>query len=164
MAITLISSQFVIGTLFAGILNTTNVACWIPLFLDANPEWREKVVDEVRTFLGKNSLDTDPVVMRMKQVPATAWEDELPVIDLVIRETIRLVVTGQAMRRNIESDVILDGKKVERGDFLIYPLTAIHFDPNVYSDPYKFDPGRFEQGREEDRKVHFGYLGWGVGK
>lgn len=100
----------------------------------------------------------------MTQVPATAWEEELPIIDLVIRETIRLIVTGVAMRRNVQEDIVLEGKKIERGAFMLYPLQSVHFDPEVYSDPYKFDPGRFQEGREEDRKVHFAYLGWGVGK
>src|ERR1700754_4670750 len=91
-AISDISDKFALGTLFAGVLNTTNVACWIPLFLDTNPEWKAKAAAEIKTFLGGNSMENEPIVTRMSQVPATAWEEELPIIDLVIRETIRLVV------------------------------------------------------------------------
>jgi len=34
---------------------------------------------------------------------------------------------------------------------------------DIYTNPEKFDPERFEVGRAED-KVYFGYLGWGGGK
>lgn len=155
---------FALGTLFAGVLNTTNIACWIPLFLDANPEWKAKAKAEINTFLDKNSIGNDPVAARMMQASAEAWEEQLPVLDTIIRETIRLVVTGSAMRRNIEKDVKIDGKVIERGAFLLYPLAELHYDPEIYKDPYNFDPGRFDDGREEDKKVHFGYLGWGVGR
>jgi len=155
---------FALGTLFAGVLNTTNVACWIPLFLDANPRWKARVATEIKAFLGKNSQEGETISSRMLAVSPSAWEDELPVIDLVIRETIRLVVTGAAMRRNVDKAVVVDGKVIEKGAFLLYPLAELHFDPDIYTDPYDFDPSRFEDGREEDRKVQFGYLGWGVGR
>jgi cytochrome P450 len=153
-----------LGALFAGVLNTTNIACWIPLFLDANPEWKAKVAVEIKSLFGNDDNENEPVAARLLQIPPSAWEENLPVIDAVIRETIRLIVTGVAMRRNVNKDVVIDGKVVEKGAFLIYPLNEIHFDPEIYSDPYSFDPGRFDQGREEDRKVHFGFLGWGVGQ
>jgi len=35
--------------------------------------------------------------------------------------------------------------------------------PDIYSDPETFDPSRYEEGREEDKKETFGFLGWGVG-
>jgi len=38
-----------------------------------------------------------------------------------------------------------------------------HMNPDIYSDPETFDPSRYEEGREEDKRQTFAYMGWGVG-
>ena len=58
----------------------------------------------------------------------------------------------------------IQGVKIQKGDFLAYPVMDVHMNGNIYTEPEKFDPARFEIGREEDRKVSYGYLGWGAGK
>ena len=87
----------------------------------------------------------------------------MPVLDLVIRETLRLSLTGVALRRNILEDVTFSGGLVKRGDFVAYSLADVHLDPEVYSQPEEFDPGRFAEGRQEDKKGTFLHLGWGAG-
>ena len=87
----------------------------------------------------------------------------MPVLDLVIRETLRLSVTGVSLRRNILEDVMFSGGLVKRGDFAAYSLADVHLNPEIYSRPQEFDPARFAGGREEDKKGTFLYLGWGAG-
>jgi cytochrome P450 len=48
--------------------------------------------------------------------------------------------------------------------FLAYNLSDIHFDPDVYSDPMRFDPGRFSPERAEGKDVANAFLGWGAGR
>ena len=93
-----------------------------------------------------------------------AWEDEIPTVDILIRETLRLTMGGTAIRRNIGPDTKADGVTIKHGEFLTYQLADAHFNPTIYSDPMKFDPTRYLEGREEDRKETFAYVGWGVGK
>lgn len=45
-----------------------------------------------------------------------------------------------------------------------YHLADIHNDPSIYRDPDKWDPSRYLPERAEDRKVPYGYLGWGAGR
>ncbi len=85
-------------------------------------------------------------------------------MDLIIRETIRMSMSGTFLRRSVGKDVEVQGVMVQKGDFLAYPASDVHMNKDIYTDPEKFDPARFEIGREEDKKVYFGYLGWGVGK
>jgi len=47
---------------------------------------------------------------------------------------------------------------------LVYSVMDVHMNEDIYTEPEKFDPARFEIGREEDRKVYYGFLGWGTGK
>lgn len=167
--------QFVLATLFAGVINTGINACWVLLFLAGNPTWRTKATNEIHAFISKHSpspssspspspspTDTS-LATRLSQISPNAWEDDTPTMDLIIRETIRLIVAGSALRRNVKDDLFLDGKKIEKGAFMAMPLSSVHLNPEIYEKPEEFDPGRFEAGREEDKTTTFGYLGWGVG-
>ncbi len=45
----------------------------------------------------------------------------------------------------------------------VYLIDYTHMNPEIYTDPTEFDPGRYLPGREEDKKVDNAYLGWGAG-
>jgi cytochrome P450 len=177
--------QFVLGTLFAGIINTGNNACWILLFLNSHPEWKVKATAEIKAFVAKYSNSSQgSLASRLSEILPSAWEEDMPVMEVIIRETIRLLMSGTLLRRNVKEDLTIDEKLVERGAFMAYPLSTLHFDSSIYADPYKFDPDRrvaesvwevfeakdhfllfrYSPSREEDKKVPFGYVGWGVGE
>ena len=87
----------------------------------------------------------------------------MPVLDLIIRETIRINLTGLSLRRNLLEDLTISGGLVKPGDFVGYLFADVHLNPEIYSRPNEFDPARFTPGREEDKKETFSYLGWGAG-
>ncbi|KAJ7739145.1 cytochrome P450 [Mycena metata] len=156
---------FILRTIFAGVLNSGVNACWSLIYLGMNPTWKEKSTAEVRALLEKySSSNSDPLHKRLASIPVTAWEEEMPVAEAVIRETLRLVMGGVALRRNLEHELRIGAQTVTRGDFLAYSLADVHLDENIYPEPVKFDPGRYEAGREEDKNTPFGYLGWGAGR
>lgn len=62
------------------------------------------------------------------------------------------------MRRNMGPDTWVHGCKVPSGAYVVYPFSDVHLDPELYPDPWRFDPGRPEQ------KVPFAYVGWGGGE
>jgi cytochrome P450 len=105
--------------------------------LAANPSWKTKVANEVKELIAKytDASVGDKLHQRLGSVPVSAWEDEMPVLDAVIRETLRMTMSGAALRRNIEEDLHVDGKKVDRGAFMAYPLGSVHMDPEVSADP-----------------------------
>ncbi|CAE6465073.1 unnamed protein product [Rhizoctonia solani] len=155
----------IMGTLFAGIVNTGLMSAWIFIFLDQVPEWRDKVIDELRTLLNKYAPIAeypDSTAERFSKIPPQVWEDEMPVLEACIRETIRLIVSGSALRRVVSGDTVIDGKKVPNGTFLVYPLGETHSDPNIYPNPSQYNPGRYT--KEQDKSQTYGFLGWGVGR
>ena len=87
----------------------------------------------------------------------------MPVLELIIRETLRISLTGLSMRRNLVEDLTFSGGVVKHGEFLVYSVADVHMNPEIYSQPSVFDPARFSPGREEDKKGTFSYLGWGAG-
>ncbi|CCO31796.1 Sterol 14-demethylase [Rhizoctonia solani AG-1 IB] len=130
---------FIMGTLFAGIVNTGLMSAWIYVFLDQVPEWKNKVTEEIRSLLSKHApLDEYSDLStgeRFSKIPPQVWESEMPVLEICIRETIRLVFSLAALRRVISGDTEIDGKKVPNGTFLVFPLVDTHADPTIYPNP-----------------------------
>lgn len=120
------------------IVNTGVMASWIPIFLAFNSEWKERVLAELRTFMTKHSeasTGSKSLSEQLGKVPPSAWEQELPVVDMCIRETIRVVMTGVLLRRSFGEDVKFGQNKVQPGTFVGFPLTSVHHDPKIYSNP-----------------------------
>ncbi|KAJ7081264.1 cytochrome P450 [Mycena epipterygia] len=157
---------FVLRTIFAGVINTGINASWALLYISMDAEWKAKATAEICALLGKYSAsNTDALHTRLASIPLAAWEDELPALDAVIRETLRLVMGGVALRRNIvPGELAVGAETLAPGEFLAYALADVHLDPAIYPDPLRFDPGRYDAGREEDKRAPFGYLGWGAGR
>lgn len=95
------------------------------------------------------------------------WETEFPMIDICLRETIRLVVPGAMFRKNTSgSDIPIgsSGEVIPNGAFASYLLDNMHMNSDFYPDPLKFNPGRYLDNSVEATKQPHVYLGWGSGR
>lgn len=84
-------------------------------------------------------------------------------LDMVWMESLRLMppVTGFVTRQAVE-DVDLNGYKITKGCTVQAPVWRVHHDPDVWPDPYKFDPERFSA--ENRRHIHpAAFLTFGLG-
>lgn len=108
-----------------------------------------------------NTLGTESFHKRLASIPLSAWEDELPALDLITRETIRLASSSTFLRRNLKTELDTDGVCIAKGDFMAYLTADVHLDENIYPNPGAFDPGRFEDRRNEGKSLYCGYVGWG---
>ncbi|KAF9522381.1 cytochrome P450 [Crepidotus variabilis] len=159
--------EVIIGAVFTGFVNTGVNTCWALLYLGTHPQWRERARKELDGLISRHTSTSpagEPFHRLLSSIPFDAWESELPIVDLIIRETIRLSFNVTVPRRNLGKDIVIQDTVVKKGDFLVYSLGDANLNPEIYRNPEEFDPGRFEEGREEDKKVHFGYLGWGAGR
>ncbi|KAG6827882.1 hypothetical protein H0H92_010091 [Tricholoma furcatifolium] len=157
---------FILGTVFAGTSSAPVVASWILVFLSFHQEWKLKVLAELQGLLETHSdtLASDPLRECLACLPISAWENEMPVMDIVLRETMRISLNNTALRRNILEDVHVGKQTVPRGGFAVYPIWDTHMNPDIYDNPQEFDPERFGPGRMEDKKQAFAFLGWGAGR
>jgi sterol 14-demethylase len=103
--------------------------------------------------------DSTSLSLRLGAVPLEAWENEVPVLDAIIRETTRLAQPHTAMRRNVGPELYINNKIIPTDAYVVYPFSDVHLDPEIYPDPWRFDPGR-----KEANHAPFAYLGWGGGK
>jgi len=109
-----------------------------------------------------NSTFSDSLHERLSIIPLNAWEEELPSLEAIIRETLRISGSGIFLRRNIANDIQIGDATLRRGDFLAYQSAEVNLNPDIYTDPMTFDPDRYGPGREEGKEP-FGYLSWGAG-
>ncbi|KAL5634417.1 hypothetical protein ACGC1H_002464 [Rhizoctonia solani] len=155
----------VMGTLFVGIVNTGLMGAWIFIFLDQEPEWKHKVIQELKTLLDRHvpiSQSYGSIGERLSKIPPNAWENEMPVLGACLCETIRLIFTMALLRRVVSGDLDVGGKRVPNGSFLVYSAGETHSNPDIYPNPSKFDPSRHAAG--QDKSQAHAFLGWGVGR
>ncbi|CAG5185691.1 uncharacterized protein ALTATR162_LOCUS11376 [Alternaria atra] len=161
--------EFIVGALFAGLLNSGINAGWVMCYLATSPEWLAKAKDEIRSTAARYARDPNAALRdQLDDVPVEAWETEFPVIDMCLRDSLRLNLLGTAFRRNISGRSIPTGngnEVIPPGAFVTYATGDIHYDPDVYTDPHKWDPARYLPERAEDKKkASHGFIGWGSGR
>ncbi|KAH8110758.1 cytochrome P450 [Phellopilus nigrolimitatus] len=157
--------QVILPSASFAVVNSGVMSAWILMYLGTNPEWKTKVINELKSLISQYAPSADPsesLASRLSQIPVQVWEDSMVTTDLCLHETIRIVTNLVFYRQNIGNDTVLGGHKIKRGEFVLYPTSDVHLNPEIYSDPLRFDPSRFE--RREDRKQSLAYLGWGAGR
>ena len=131
------------------------------IHLAIHPEWKEKCEKEIQDLTTRHVGDS--LSGRLAAIPFSAWEDELPVLDACIRESQRIAISAVVLRRNLREEIQINEQAIKRGDFLAYPFADVHFNPEYYPDPYKYDPGRWLRP-DPIPNAAYPFLGWGAGR
>ncbi|WP_434034200.1 bifunctional cytochrome P450/NADPH--P450 reductase [Cupriavidus sp. a3] len=96
--------------------------------------------------------------------PVYADLARLPVLDRVLKETLRLWPTAPAFAVAPYADTLLGGRYLIRKDRRVsVVLTALHRDPRVWADPERFDIDRFLPDNEARLPRH-AYMPFGNGE
>ncbi|THU83554.1 cytochrome P450 [Dendrothele bispora CBS 962.96] len=164
--------QFILGFLFGGVFNITKATSWILIYTSLHPQWKTSLRSEIKSMLSHLSIDTsEPLYIRLSQVPIKAWEESMPTLDLVISETLRLIMNQTVLRRNVGEALQIPGGKddhvvsLPRGAFVVYNHADAHLNPEVYTDPWRFDPQRHTNlSSPGHQKNSYEFLGWGAGR
>ncbi|MDX1881109.1 cytochrome P450 [Mycobacterium sp. SMC-18] len=126
-------------------ITTTAVA----YFLAKNPVWQEAAAAEAES-VGDGLPDIEAL-------------EKMAVIDLVIKEALRLVAPVPLVMRKTVRDVAIDGYHIPVGTVCAITAAVNHFDRTIWSDPERFDPSRFDEPRREDQHHRFAWVPFGGG-
>ena len=118
---------------------TTIAVTTMAYYLAKHPEWQERLREESMA-LGKPTLDFEDL-------------DKLVGIDLVMKESLRLVPPVPGLPRQTVKDTSVLGYHMPAGVLVTISPNVNHHLPEIWPDPDKFDPERFAEDRRED-KVH----------
>jgi cytochrome P450 len=128
----------------------TTLACSL-LELARSPEWQDRVHDEVREVLG----DRTPTGADVAALHQTGW---------VARESMRLYPPAHSIGRLAAADDVVCGYRIPAGGTVIISPWAVHRSPKVWTDPDRFDPGRFDVGAGEFPGGHrYAWFPFGAG-
>ncbi|MGE4429035.1 MAG: cytochrome P450, partial [Solirubrobacteraceae bacterium] len=116
-------------------------------YLAKHPEWQERLREECRA-VGVERIDYSNV-------------DELPLMDLCFRETLRINAPVGILGRRAIKDTELDGRFVPKGTRMLIGIYPSHRMEPWWNDPDTFDPERFLPERAEDRSHKYAWTTFG---
>ena len=125
----------------AGHETTSNALTFTCELLARNPEWQEKIYQEIQ----ENQKEADLMIRVSK----------LKIIQQVIEESMRLYPPAYFIDRvNVESDNF-EGKHFEPGSNLLFSVYEIHRHPDLWEKPDDFIPQRFGANPKQYSSQYF---------
>jgi len=131
---------------FAGHDTASKALTWTLFLLAQHPDALAELVAELDQRLGGRP-------------PAYEELYDLPVLDRMVKESLRVMTPAVAFTREVTRDAVLGGYRIPEGSEVIYSPYVIHVDPEIYSEARRFVPERWH----EIKPSAYEYLPFGVG-
>ncbi|XP_056368076.1 thromboxane-A synthase isoform X5 [Oenanthe melanoleuca] len=97
-----------------------------------------------------------------EMVPDYQNVQELPYLDMVIAETLRMYPPAFRFTREAAKDCVVLGQHIPAGAVIETAVGHLHHDPEFWPEPEKFIPERFTEEAKKERHP-FAYLPFGAG-
>ncbi|XP_072190990.1 thromboxane-A synthase isoform X1 [Excalfactoria chinensis] len=136
--------------LIAGYETTTSTLSFATYLLATNPECQEKLLQEIDEFSAKHMVTDYQNVQ------------ELPYLDMVIAETLRMFPPAFRFTREAAKDCVVLGQRIPAGAVIETAVGHLHHNPEFWPEPEKFIPERFTEEAKKERHP-FAYLPFGAG-
>jgi sterol 14-demethylase len=140
-----------ISMMFAGHHTTSGTAAWTLIELLKSPDVMKDVVVEL-----------DEIYADGRDVSYQALR-EIPKLEHSIQEALRLHPPLILLMRKVMYDFHYKGWTVPAGKLVGVSPAVSNRMPECFPEPDRFDPSRYEKGREEDRQL-FAWIPFGAGR
>ncbi|CAI0441987.1 unnamed protein product [Linum tenue] len=139
----------VIGVIFAARDTTASALTWALKYLRDNPSVLQAVTEE-QEAIAKEMISREKGVLN--------WGDtkQMPITSRVIQETLRVASILSFTFREAVEDVEYEGYLIPKGWKVLPLFRNIHHNPEIFPDPEKFDPSRFEVAPKPNTFMPFG--------
>ncbi|KAJ4803595.1 Cytochrome P450 [Rhynchospora pubera] len=105
-----------------------------------NPNALEKVRAEIDAQVGNQRLIKESDI------------NHLPYLHCIISETLRLYPVGPLLiPHESREEISLEGYEIPKGTMLLANIYQIHRNPEIWEEPMKFKPERFQDGRSNGK-------------
>lgn len=121
--------------------------------LAINKSLQKRLQDEIDNILAKHKGEISYESLK-----------EMTYMDQVVQETLRKYPPVAVLSRECVSDYLLkEGNLlIKKGTRISIPLYGLHYDPEYYPEPDRFDPERFSDEMKRSRH-HYTWLAFGEG-
>jgi cytochrome P450 len=137
--------------LVAGHETSTSLSAWLLYLLVTNPAYLARVLAEQDALLAPGA---EPGLDAVKQ---------MSLLDNALSEAERLYPPVPAGPRGVVEDFTFGGYHIPADTMLLYSIAGSHHISSIFAHPERFDPDRFAQPRQEDRKNPYALVGFGGG-
>lgn len=131
---------------FAGHDTTRNALAWTLFLLAEHPPVADALADELDGTLRGDA-------------PTVEHLGRLPLLDRVVKESLRLFPPAPFTARQVTRPVEVDGHALSAGSEIVLSYYHSHRDPDVFPEPARFRPERWERPAPSP----FAYLPFGAG-
>lgn len=136
--------------LFAGYETTSSSLTFLSYNLATNPQVMKKLQEEVdATFPNKAPIQYQELM-------------QMEYLDCVINESLRLFPIASRLERVAKASVEINGFVIPKGMVVIVPTWPMHHDPEIWPEPEKFKPERFNKENKETIDPYI-YMPFGAG-
>jgi len=123
---------------------------WMTYFLAKYPEWQDIIRKEI------SDVRTDELELS----DFRSFEK----LSLVLKESLRIHPPLTMVMRKLTKDMEIGQHLLPKDALVACNFQLTHQDVRIWTDPDKFDPNRFSDGRKEHMKCPFAYAPFGAGQ
>lgn len=119
----------VLSFLAAGQITTSLSVVWTIYLLARNQEWQNRLVSELNNWTEEDGLNE---------------LNRLPLLDRIVKESVRLYPPVLFVSRMAVETVTLDGFRIPKGTIIRIPVLALHRNEDIWGpDVNEFNPDRY---------------------
>ena len=124
--------------IFAGHETTAHALVWTWYLLAKNPEKVAALREELDQVVGDRRIEVDDL-------------PKLPYLEMVVKESLRLMPSVWAYARQAQKDLVIDGYAIKKGQTITISHIAMGRNPKYFDEPLEFRPERWT--REFERSL-----------
>ena len=124
--------------IFAGHETTAHALVWTWYLLAENPEKVAKLREELERVISGRRIEVEDL-------------PNLPYLEMVVKESLRLMPSVWAYARQAQRDLVIDGYEIKKGQTITISHIAMGRNPKYYDAPLEFRPERWT--RELERQL-----------
>ncbi|XP_010556999.1 PREDICTED: ent-kaurenoic acid oxidase 1 [Tarenaya hassleriana] len=122
----------------AGHESSGHTIMWATIFLQENPEYLQKAKEEQERILKKRPAGQKGLTLKETR--------EMEYLSQVVDETLRVITFSLTVFREAKTDVNVNGYLIPKGWKVLTWFRNVHLDPEIYPNPKKFNPDRWDDG------------------
>lgn len=111
--------------------------------------WALYLMGENAHAMAKARIEAENVIGNLKQPPTMDQINQLEYLDKVIKETLRLYPPIHVGNRIAKEDMVVQDYHVPEGTRVMCSIYLSHHDDQIWDEPERFDPERFDKQNGE---------------